>query len=128
MDEILLFAFLRIWQKQIDSLKELQDQIDARITEVKSKVTSLNEAIVEWHVATHTLSNECQYTTKDNAEKYHVWHQNAPLLNSFLSAESKVHNTIYTAAQIVGMLDELDAQTDVKELLLVCVYSKSTEW
>jgi hypothetical protein len=98
-------------------LDKLEGNIVSRIDEVKNKVQNLNQAVLEWQTANYIVGQQCQKSCADSAEAFHAWNQYIPILNTFLSNESKIHYSIYLSAQLVGLVDELDAQKDIKQIL-----------
>jgi hypothetical protein len=89
-------------------------------------VQNLNEAVLEWQTANYIVSKQCQKATADSAEVFNVWNHHIPILNTYLSNESKIHYSIYLSAQLLGLFDELDAQKDISQILQVkSLFSRS---
>lgn len=77
---------------------------------------------MEWQTANYIVNTRCQSSVLDNIESFQTWNQHIPILNTYLSNESKIHYSIYLSAQLLGLIDELDAQKDIKQILQVFVW------
>ena len=75
--------------------------------------------MLEWQTANYIVDTQCQASVLDNIDSFHTWNQFIPILNTYLSNESKIHYSIYLSAQLLGLVDELDAQKDIKQILQV---------
>lgn len=87
--------------------------------EVQGKIRNLHEAVLEWQTANYIVNTQCQSSVLDNVESFQAWNQYTPILNTYLSNESKIHYSVYLSAQLLGLIDELDAQKDIKQILQV---------
>jgi hypothetical protein len=114
----LFFSFFS-FQHQSVALDDLDRNITTRINEVQARIYSLSESVIEYQIANYLTNTECHAAALDNAEVFHYWNQHIPLLNTYLSNESKIHYSVYLSAQLLGLIEELDAQKDVKQILQV---------
>jgi hypothetical protein len=103
--------------EKFKALENLEETIQQRNSEVERKIGHLYDALLEWHIGSKIVSENCHSAVSSLADKFFHWHQMVPALSVWLAHEERIHNTIYATANIMGKLEELNVQEELKKQL-----------
>lgn len=101
------------FQKQLEALKVLEESIVERTSEVHHKIHTLHDAVYEWQTSIYLLNEHMRIAGYYLSDRFHIWHQTIPILNSWFSSEDKVHQSIYNTSWLVGLHEEIRAMAEI---------------
>ncbi len=103
----------------MNSLEDLKLKIQGHTDQVLSNIFRINESSSEWEFANKLSTRICDITKQSAYLAYERWILLWPVIQLWLSSDSRVLSGIYSVAHLEGLSSEIMTHMEMKNSLQV---------
>lgn len=104
------------------TLENLKSKIQGHTDQVLNNTLRINESSNEWEFANKLTTRICDISKQSAYLAYERWILLWPVIQLWLSSDSRVLSGIYSVAHLEGLSSEMMTHMEMKNGLQVCIF------